>query len=106
MSGDPKLVASQSLPDFDYAGYARLLGLEGIRVEDADDVGPAWDRALDAGRPALLEVVTDPEFPPLPPHIKLDQAMSIGKALLGGDENAGRIIKQSLKGKLAEFANR
>ncbi len=106
MSGDPKLVASQSLPDFDYAGYARMLGLEGIRIESDDEVGPAWDRAFAAGRPVLLEAVTDPEFPPLPPHIKIDQAMSIGKALLGGDENAGRIIKQSMKGKLAEFANR
>lgn len=106
MAGDPKLPASQHLPDFDYAGYAELLGLKGIRVDDAERVGDAWDEALSAGCPVLLEAVTDPEFPPLPPHIKLDQAMSIGKALLGGDENSGRIIKQSLKGKLTELTSR
>jgi pyruvate dehydrogenase (quinone) len=106
MSGDPKLVASQALPDFDYRGYAELLGLKGIRVDDAERVGDAWDEALAAGRPALIEAITDPEFPPLPPHIQLEQAIGIGKALLGGDEHAGRIIRQSLKGKLAEFTNR
>ncbi len=106
LAGDPKLHASQALPDFDYAGYAELLGLKGIRVDDAERVGDAWDEALAADRPVLLEAVTDPEFPPLPPHIRIDQAMSIGKALLGGDENSGRIIKQSFKGKLKEFTNR
>jgi len=106
MSGDPKLVASQALPDFDYRGYAELLGLKGIRVDDAERVGDAWDEALAAGRPVLIEAITDPEFPPLPPHIQVEQAIGIGKALLGGDENAGRIIRQSLKGKLAEFTNR
>src|SRR3954447_15437887 len=57
MAGDPKLDASQVLPDFPYADYARMLGLEGIRVDRPDDLGDAWDRALAAGRPALLEVI-------------------------------------------------
>ena len=74
MSGDPRLAISQSLPDFDYAGYAKLLGLHGIRVETPEQVGPAWDEALAAGRPALIDVVTDPEVPPLPPHITFTQA--------------------------------
>ena len=54
----------------------------------------------------VIEAITDPEVPPLPPHIQVEQAIGIGKALLGGDPNAGRIIRQSLKGKLAEFTNR
>jgi len=74
MNGDPKLQASQVLPDFDYAGYARSLGLHGARVERPDDVGSAWDEALAAGGPALIEFVTDPEVPPLPPHITMEQA--------------------------------
>ena len=52
MSGDPKLEASQVLPDFDYAGYARLIGLHGVRVDRPEDVGAAWDECLTAGRPA------------------------------------------------------
>ena len=71
MSGDPKFVASQELPDFPYARWAELLGLNGIRVDDPDAVGDCLGRALAADRPTVLEVVTDPEVPPLPPHITL-----------------------------------
>jgi pyruvate dehydrogenase (quinone) len=106
MSGDPKLEASQVLPDFDYAGYARLIGLHGVRVDDPEAVGSAWDECLNAGRPAVLEVITDPEVPPLPPHIRFDQAKGMAKALARRDPAAREMITQSLKGKLAEFVNR
>jgi pyruvate dehydrogenase (quinone) len=106
LAGDAKLEASQRIPDFDYAGYGRLLGLEGIRVDDPDEVGGAWERALAADRPVVLEAITDPEVPPLPPHIKVEQASSMAQALLKGDPHAARIVKQSLKGKLAELTNR
>jgi len=106
LTGDPKLEASQVLPDFEYARYAELLGLKGIKVESPDQVADAWDEALAADRPVVYEAVTDPEIPPLPPHIKMDQATSMAKALLKGDPNAARIIKQSAKGKLKEFATR
>jgi pyruvate dehydrogenase (quinone) len=106
MAGDPKLEASQNIPDFPYARYAELLGLRGIRVQQADEVADAWEEALSSDRPVLFEAVTDPEYPPLPPHIKVDQAKKMAKALLGGDPASGRIIRQSLKGKLHEFATR
>jgi len=106
MSGDAKLDASQVLPDFPYAEYARLIGLEGIRVDDPADVGSAWDRALAAGRPCLLEMITDPEVPPLPPHIRFEQASGMAKALAHRDPAAREMVTQSLKGKLAEFVNR
>jgi pyruvate dehydrogenase (quinone) len=106
MVGDPKLEASQVLPDFPYADYARMLGLEGIRVDRPEDVGGAWDRALAAGRPAVLEVVTDPEVPPLPPKIRPEQAKGLASALLARDPAAKEIVKESVKGKLAEFTNR
>jgi pyruvate dehydrogenase (quinone) len=106
MSGDPKLEASQVLPDFDYAGYARLLGLHGVRVDRPEDVGAAWDECLNAGRPALLEAITDPEVPPLPPHIRFEQAKGMAHALAGRDPAAREMITQSLKGKLAEFTHR
>jgi pyruvate dehydrogenase (quinone) len=106
MSGDPKLEASQVLPDFDYAGYARLIGLHGVRVDDPDAVGSAWDECLNAGRPAVLEVITDPEVPPLPPHIRFEQAKGMAKALARRDPAAREMISQSLKGKLTEFVHR
>jgi pyruvate dehydrogenase (quinone) len=106
MSGDPKLDASQVLPDVDYAAYARLLGLHGERVEDPAQVGAAWDRALAAGRPAVLDVVTDPEVPPLPPHVRFEQARNLSRAIAGGDAAAPRFVKQSLRAKLAELLAR
>ncbi|HEX4760539.1 MAG TPA: thiamine pyrophosphate-requiring protein [Thermoleophilaceae bacterium] len=105
MSGDAKLEASQVLPDFDYAGYARLIGLHGIRVDSPEAVGPAWDEALSAGRPCVLECITDPEVPPLPPHIRFEQVRGMTSALTR-DPSAGAMIKESVKGKLAEFTNR
>jgi pyruvate dehydrogenase (quinone) len=103
MAGDPKFEGSQSLPDFPYAGYADMLGLRGIRVDDPDDVGGAWDQALAADRPVVVEAVTDPEVPPLPPHITIEQARALTSALRKGDPHAGRIVKQSFKQKIEEF---
>ena len=106
MVGDPKLEASQEIPDFPYARYAELLGLRGIRVDSPDQVGDAWDEALAADRPVLYEAMTDPEVPPLPPHITIQQATSLSKALMKGDPAAGQIIRQSFKGKLKELVTR
>ncbi|MGN6256476.1 MAG: thiamine pyrophosphate-requiring protein [Solirubrobacterales bacterium] len=106
LAGDAKLEVSQRIPDFPYADYARSLGLHGIKVEEPDQVAGAWDEALGAGRPVLYEAVTDPEVPPLPPHIKLEQATALAKSLLNGDPHKGRIVSQSLKGKLKEFTTR
>jgi pyruvate dehydrogenase (quinone) len=103
MSGDPKFAGSQELPDFPYAQYAEMLGLEGIRVSSPDEVPAAWDRALAAERPVVFEAITDPEVPPLPPHITLEQAKAMSSALLAGDPSASQIIKQSFKQKAEEF---
>lgn len=67
MEGDPRFEQSQALPDFSYARYAELLGLQGIRVEDPSQIAPAWDAALDADRPVVIEVISDPDVPLLPP---------------------------------------
>jgi pyruvate dehydrogenase (quinone) len=106
MEGDPKLEVSQVLPDFPYAGYAELIGCKGIRVERPEDVGPAWDEALaHTDGPVIYEAITDPEVPPLPPHIQFEQAKMLARAL-PGDPHRGRIIKESLKGKVEEFITR
>ncbi|KFI23655.1 thiamine pyrophosphate-requiring protein [Nitrosococcus oceani] len=97
MSGDPKFEGSQSLPDFPYARYAELLGFKGIRVDRPESIGPAWEEALAADRPVILEAYTDGNVPPLPPHIKLEQAKAYVSALLHRDPEAINIIKQSIK---------
>jgi pyruvate dehydrogenase (quinone) len=103
MVGDPKFSASQDLPDFPYARYAELIGFRGTRVDSPEAVGPAWDEALSADRPVLLEAVTDPNVPPLPPHITLEQARALGSALRGGDPDARAVVGQSLRQRLADI---
>ena len=106
MSGDPKLEVSQVLPDFPYARYAELVGVKGIRVDAPEQVGPAWDDALAHPGPVLIEAITDPEVPPLPPHIRFEQANKLSRALLKGEPATGAILKNSLKGKLDELVTR
>jgi pyruvate dehydrogenase (quinone) len=106
LSGDPKLEMSQALPDFPYARFAELVGLKGIRVDSPDGVADAWDEALAADRPVVYEAVTDPEVPPLPPHIRFDQAKSLATALAKGDPAAGRVVRNALRGKLSELVTR
>ena len=95
--GDPKFDASQDLPDFPYADYARSLGLDGVRVDRPQNLGAAWDRALAATRPFVLEAITDPDVPPMPPHITLEQARNYASSVLKGDANALGFLKQTLK---------
>jgi len=98
MTGDIKFNASQDLPDFLYARYAEDLGLRGIRVEHPDEVARAWDEALSSDRPCIVEAITDPDVPTLPPHITLEQAKNFAKSLLKGDPDEGGILKQAVKG--------
>jgi pyruvate dehydrogenase (quinone) len=106
LAGDAKLEVSQDLPDFPFARYAELLGLTGIRIDDPDQVEDALDRAFAADGPVVIEAVTDPEVPPLPPHIRFEQAREMAISMAKGDPNRGHIIRQTLRAKFADFVNR
>jgi pyruvate dehydrogenase (quinone) len=103
MEGDPKFDASQQIPDVPYHSFAELIGLKGIYVDRPDALGVAWDEALAADRPVVLEVKTDPEVPPLPPHITLEQAKHLTEALAKGDPREGGVIKETAKQVLASI---
>ena len=92
MEGDPKFVASQQIPNVPYHEFGELIGFKGIFVDDPERVGEAWDEALRSDRPVVLEVKTDPEVPPLPPHITFKQARNFMSALAKNDEHEGRMI--------------
>jgi pyruvate dehydrogenase (quinone) len=98
MTGDIKFEASQDLPDFPYAQFAESIGLMGIRVDDPDQLGNAWDRALSADRPVVLEAITDPDVPTLPPHITIEQAKNFAESLLKGDPDERGMFEQAAKG--------
>jgi pyruvate dehydrogenase (quinone) len=106
MEGNPKFEASQDIPDVDYAAFAEQVGLRGIRVERPEDVGSAWEQALAADRPVVLDALCDPSVPPLPPHITLEQAKAFASALVKRDPNAMDMAVQSVKQKLDEFVGR
>ncbi|NLZ97223.1 MAG: hypothetical protein GX920_00130 [Micrococcus sp.] len=97
VAGDPRWDTAQLVEPMDYAGYADLLGFQGIRVEDPDDIGAAWDQAFAADRPVILSVKTDPNTPPLPAHIASAQAKGLAKSLLHGDPDSGEVIAQSAR---------
>ncbi|KRP47845.1 pyruvate dehydrogenase (quinone) [Pseudomonas libanensis] len=101
MEGDPKFEASQNIPDVPYHLFAISLGLKGIFVEHEDDVAAAWEQALASDVPVLIEFKTDPNVPPLPPHIKLEQAKKFASTLLQGDPQEAGVIVQTAKQVLA-----
>ena len=80
-----------------------MIGLKGIYVDRADAVGAAWDEALAATRPVVLEVKTDPEVPPLPPHITLDEAKKLTESLIKGDPDESGVILGTAKQVLASL---
>jgi pyruvate dehydrogenase (quinone) len=103
MEGDPKFPGTQWVPELDYAAYAELCGLKGISCDDGDRMGDAWREALASDRPVVLEVKTDPEIPPLPPHITVEQAEKMAEAMVKGDPERVGVMERSLRGKLVEF---
>jgi pyruvate dehydrogenase (quinone) len=103
MEGDPKFMGTQWLPDFEYAKYGELVGLKGIFCDNGDSMRAAWEEALAADRPVVLEVKTDPEIPPLPPHIKVEQAKKMAEAMVKGDPERTGVMEKSLRGKITEF---
>ena len=97
MEGDPKFEASQNIPDVPYHLFAISIGLKGIFVDREEDVAGAWEQALAADVPVLIEFKTDPNVPPLPPHIKLEQAKKFASTLLKGDPDEAGVIVQTAK---------
>ncbi|MFC8435439.1 thiamine pyrophosphate-requiring protein [Streptomyces sp. NPDC057253] len=103
MEGAPSFLPSQQLPDVQYAAFARSLGLTGIRVEKPEDVKAAWRAGLAADGPAVLEFLTDPAVPPIPPHATWEQLEATAAAILKGDADRGAMVKQGFKAKVQEF---
>jgi pyruvate dehydrogenase (quinone) len=96
MDGNPRYDASQDIPNVPYARFADLIGLRGIYVDDPEKLADAWDQALSADRPVILEVKTDPEVAPLPPHVTLKQAKAFLTSM-SKDSRAGHVIGETAR---------
>ena len=103
MEGAPRFIESQRLPDVSYESFARSLGLHGIAVDKPDQVGGAWDQALAADRPTVLDVRTDPDVPPIPPHATFEQMKDAASAMLKGDLDRWGVIKEGVMTKAREI---
>jgi pyruvate dehydrogenase (quinone) len=103
MGGAPKFEESQTLPDVDYAAFARSIGLDAHNVDEPDQLGPAWDAALSASGPSVLDVRCDPEVPPIPPHATFEQFKSLTEAVLKGDPDAFHLVTQGMRTKAQEM---
>lgn len=96
MNGNPRFDASQDIPDVRYSQFAELIGLKGVYVDDPKHLSAAWQEVLSADRPAVLEVKTDPEIAPLPPHISLKEAKQFIFAMTK-DEDAAHVIADTAR---------
>ncbi|MDL5204743.1 thiamine pyrophosphate-requiring protein [Streptomyces sp. ALI-76-A] len=103
MGGAPSFLPSQELPDVRYAEFARSLGLTGIRVEKPEDVEAGWRAGLEADGPAVIEFLTDPAVPPVPPHATWDQMEATAASILRGDADSASMVRQGFKAKVQEF---
>lgn len=103
LGGTPTFVESQALPDVSYADFARAAGLGAITVTEPDQLAGAWQTALSADRPYLLDVHCDPDVPPIPPHATLQQMTDVAKALIKGDTSRWGVIKEGLRTKAQEL---
>ena len=103
MGGSPQFLPSQHLPDFPYAGFARSLGLHGITAEKPEQVAAAWDEAMAADRPCVVEFVTDPAVPPIPPHATWDQMEKALESIVRGDADRVDVVKEGIKAKVQDF---
>jgi pyruvate dehydrogenase (quinone) len=103
MAGDRKYELSQRVPSFDFARYAEMLGLTGIRVDKPEEIAPAWEKALSASRPVIIQAITDPEVPTLPPHITFEEAKKFTESMIKGDPRRGHILKQTFMEAVESF---
>lgn len=103
MAGDPKFVEAQEVIDFRYSAYAEMLGFKGIYVDNPEKIEDAWRQAFSSDRPVVIEFITDPDVPPLPPHITKDQLQAYLSTLGKGDPDQWGILKQSAKQMFSRF---
>jgi pyruvate dehydrogenase (quinone) len=99
--GNPEYACD--LSPIDFAAFAQACGGTGFRIEDPRDCGPVLDKALSAKGPVLIDAVVDPNEPPMPPKVTLDQAEKLAKALAKGTPNRKEIALTIASDKVREM---
>jgi pyruvate dehydrogenase (quinone) len=102
MEGEPRFTTSQQLPEVPYAKYAELLGLRGLRVTSPDDMAAAWETALAADRPVVIDAVVDPATPLLPPGQPFEKVKSMYAGLAAEHSDLARRAEAHLRQERAD----
>jgi pyruvate dehydrogenase (quinone) len=97
LGGSPKIEETQNVPDFSYARFAEMLDLGAVRISSPEEVGPAWEAALSADRPFVIDAIVDPSVLAVPPHVTMEQTKNYLAAILKGDREAAKTVWQSFK---------
>lgn len=100
MEGNPQY--GVQLQPIDFAAFARACGAEGYLVDDPRLVSDVLKDAFQHPGPALIEAVVDPNEPPLPGKITIEQAWQFAKALARGQKDRWDIIKTLVEDKVRE----
>ncbi len=103
MEGDPRFNASQQLPYMPFHEYARLIGLGSVKVEHSSQIEGAMQQAFAADRPFVIDAMTDPEEPPLPPHITFKQAQDFTKSFVAEPSAGLAGVVNAFREKVDEF---
>ncbi len=103
MEGDPRFDASQQLPYMPFHEYARLIGLGSVKVDRASQIDDAMAQAFSADRPFVIDAMTDPEEPPLPPHITFKQAEDFTKSFVAEPSAGLAGVVNAMREKVDEF---
>jgi pyruvate dehydrogenase (quinone) len=90
------------LQPIDFALYAQACGAAGFTIDDPKDAAGTLRRALADPGPAIVQAVVDPNEPPMPGNITLEQSMHFAEALLRGEKKRGDIIKTLVENKVRE----
>jgi pyruvate dehydrogenase (quinone) len=100
LDGNPEF--GVDLQPIDFAKYAEAAGAVGYTITDPKDAESTLRKALAHDGPVVVEAVVDKNEPPLPGHVKLNQAVHFAEALARGERDAGKILKTVTEDRLRE----
>jgi pyruvate dehydrogenase (quinone) len=88
---------------FDFAPWATACGGLGIKVSHPDEVRPAVEEALAHSGAALIDVVVNPDEPPMPPKVNYEQARGFIESFLKGEPRRVTIASTLFQDKIDEL---
>lgn len=100
LEGNPEY--GVELQPIDFAKVAEGCGVRGFSITHPEQAESILREALAHPGPAIIEALVDPNEPPMPGKIHTDQAVKFAKAILRGEKNGGKIIRDIAEDKIRE----